>query len=331
MVTLEFLDDCCVHVTELAAVAFVEDEHDVLAIDFVCAVLADEYGELLYGGDDDACLRVFKLAFQHGGAGVAVGCAFLEAVVFLHRLVIQVLAVNHEQHLVDVLHAACQPCRLERCERLAAARCVPHVASAFYRSIFLVVCRDADLLQYAFRRGYLVRSHHEQQLFRCQHAILRQDVEQRVLGEERGGEVHQVGYHLVVPRRPEARKLKAVAGLLFPLLVAALACLGYVRGAGGVAVILRLRAVADDEQLHVLEQAAACPEALAVVAVDLVERFLDVNAPAFQLYVDERQAVHKNGHVVAVFPHAFLRRVLVDHLQRIIVYVVLVYQVNVFV
>ena len=314
MVTLEFLDDGGVHIPELAAVALVKDEHDVLAIDLVRAVLTDKYRQLLYGGDDDACLRVFQLAFQYGGAGVAVCRPFLEAVIFFHGLVIQVLAVNYEQHFVNVLHAACQACRLERGECLAAARSVPHVAATFYGAVFLVVGRNADLLQDAFRCGYLVRTHHEQQFFRCQHAIFCQDVEQRVLGKECGGEIHEVGDYLVVPRCPKARKLEAVAGLLFPLLVAPFACLGYVRGTGGVAVILRLRAVADYEQLHVLKQSTSCPEALAVVAVDLVERFLDVHAPAFQLHVDERQAVHEDGHVVAVFPHTTLRRILVDYL-----------------
>ena len=79
--------------------AFIEDEHEVLAIDLMRAVLADEYRQLLYGGDDDACLWVFQLTFQYGCVGVAVGCTFLEAVVFLHGLVVQVLAVHSNNTL----------------------------------------------------------------------------------------------------------------------------------------------------------------------------------------------------------------------------------------
>ena len=113
VITLEFLYNGCVHISELASVALVEDKYDMLAIDFVRPVLANEHRELLYGSDDDACLRVFQLTFQHGSAGVAVCRPFLEAVVFLHGLVVQVLAVHHEQHFVNILHAACQPCCLE--------------------------------------------------------------------------------------------------------------------------------------------------------------------------------------------------------------------------
>ena len=48
MIAFEFLDDGGVHISELAAVAFIEDEHEVLAIDLMRAVLADEYRQLLY-------------------------------------------------------------------------------------------------------------------------------------------------------------------------------------------------------------------------------------------------------------------------------------------
>jgi hypothetical protein len=79
--------------------------------------------------------------------------------------------------------------------------------------------------------------------------------------------------------------------------------------AHGVAVVLGQRAVADDEQLHVLEQAGARPEAVALVAVDLVEGLADVHAPALQLDVHHRQAVDQHGHVVAVgAPPAATRR-----------------------
>ena len=39
MIAFEFLDDGGVHISELAAVAFIEDEHEVLAIDLMRAVL----------------------------------------------------------------------------------------------------------------------------------------------------------------------------------------------------------------------------------------------------------------------------------------------------
>ena len=48
MVVLKCCGNRGVHISKLAAVAFIEDEHEVLAIDLMRAVLADEYRQLLY-------------------------------------------------------------------------------------------------------------------------------------------------------------------------------------------------------------------------------------------------------------------------------------------
>ena len=67
-----------------------------------------------------------------------------------------------------------------------------------------------------------------------------------------------------------------------------------------VRVVLGQRAVADHEELDVLEQSGAGPEAVALVAVDLVERLADIDAAALQLDMHERQAVDEHRHVVPV-------------------------------
>ena len=102
-----------------------------------------------------------------------------------------------------------------------------------------------------------------------------------------------------------------------------------VLAAGGVGVVLRERAVADHEELDVLEQPGAGPEAVALVAVDLVERLADVDAAPLELDVHHRQAVDEDRDVVAV--RALRRRrpadlVLVDDLQPVVVDVRLVDQ-----
>jgi hypothetical protein len=103
--------------------------------------------------------------------------------------------------------------------------------------------------------------------------------------------------------------------------------------AHGVAVVLGQRAVADDEQLHILEQAAARPEAVALVAVDLVEGLADVHATALEFDVHHRQAVDQHGHIEAGGTRACRAHcwclVLIDHLQSVVVDVGLVDQVDV--
>jgi hypothetical protein len=83
-----------------------------------------------------------------------------------------------------------------------------------------------------------------------------------------------------------------------------------VLAAGGVRVVLRQGAVADDEELDVLEEAGPGPEAVALVALDLVERLPDVDPAPLELDVHHRQAVDQDCHVIAVraAPPAVTRR-----------------------
>ena len=113
VVFLERLRDGSVHVTELGAVAFVEDDDHVLAVDIVVFVACDEVRQLLNCGDDDGRIVVFQLLLQHGGRGVGVGSTLLEAVVLTHGLVVEVLAVDDKKDLIDMRKFASQLCGFE--------------------------------------------------------------------------------------------------------------------------------------------------------------------------------------------------------------------------
>ena len=47
-------------------------------------------------------VRILQLTLQDYGAGIAVGSTFLEAVVFLHGLVVQILTIYHKEDLIDI-------------------------------------------------------------------------------------------------------------------------------------------------------------------------------------------------------------------------------------
>ena len=105
--------------------ALVEDEDHLLLGDgfhlLLIGLVFQHRCQFLYRCDDELLLRVAacQLSAQDVGAGVAVGGAFLKAVVLLHRLVVQVLAVDDKHHLVDEVELRGQPCRLEGGQRLA--------------------------------------------------------------------------------------------------------------------------------------------------------------------------------------------------------------------
>ena len=165
MILLEILDDCLVHIAELATVALVKDDHNVLLVDLMPWIFLDKGRQLLDGGNDDMRFRVFQLAFQYRGVGIGVCCPLLETVILLHGLVVQVLAVYHEQHLVDIGQLRCQPCRFERSQRLAGTSGVPDVAAALDGAILFVVVGDLDAVQYPLGCRDLIWAHHHQHLF----------------------------------------------------------------------------------------------------------------------------------------------------------------------
>ena len=66
-----------------------------------------------------------------------------------------------------------------------------------------------------------------------------------------------------------------------------------------------------------------------MVAVDLIEGFLEVHTTLFEFHVNKREAVYKDGDIVAVGACAILYDILVDDLQAVAVDVVLVYEFDV--
>ena len=152
-----------------------------------------------------------------------------------------------------------------------------------------------------------------------------------MLSEECTGKIDQIGQHPVVCIRPVRGKFKAVAGLfLFRSAV-----LGVLDGivAGTVGVVLGICAVGDHENLHILVQAAARPERIPLIAVDLVERLPDGHPAPLQFHMNQRKAVDQNRHIVAVImPRTvcLLHLILVDDLQAVIVDVLFVDQRDIF-
>ena len=86
------------HISELAAVALVEDDDKIACRNAASGLsfCARKYASFWIVVMMISRVVVFHLPLQNGGAGVAVGRAFFKAVIFLHRLIVQVLAVYDE-------------------------------------------------------------------------------------------------------------------------------------------------------------------------------------------------------------------------------------------
>ncbi len=191
---------------------------------------------------------------------------------------------------------------------------MPDVSAALDRAVQFVVVGDMDLAQNTLRRHDLIGAHDEQQPVGTEYTISGQQIEQRMFGEERAAEPHQVGNRPVVGIGPPRGELEAVARL-FALGFVAVQCLLDVALACRIAVILGVGSVRYDEQLYIFEQPAACPETLPLVTVDLVESLPDVDAAAFQFDMHQRQTVYQYGNVVTIGTCTVVHLVLVDDLQ----------------
>ena len=103
--------------------------------------------------------------------------------------------------------------------------------------------------------------------------------------------------------------------------------------AGAVGVVLGVGAVGDHKKLHILKKAAARPKGIALIPFNLVKGLADGNASAFEFHMYHRQAVDKDGHVIAVvIPGTviFTKNILVDDLQAVVVNVLFIKKKDVF-
>src|SRR3989344_2269265 len=97
-----------------------------------------------------------------------------------------------------------------------------------------------------------------------------------------------------------------------------------------IAVILCVCAVLNNKQLHVFKKSCGSKKAFTLITIDLIEGFLNSNPAALKFYMHQRQAVYQYRHVIAVGALSLIRRVLIDHLQTIIVNIVLFEEVYIF-
>jgi len=290
--------DCLVIVTELRAVAFVEDEHHALMAQRLQTFLIVAFGivgrvapvtviqrqtQLLDGGDDDLVGVVVgqQPAHQGFGMGVLLDAIFLEAVEFLADLAIQVLAVHHEQAFVDVRVILEQGGGLERGQRLAAAGGVPDVAVA----AILV-----DAVHDGLHGIDLVRPHHQELLLAGhQHHVAADHLAQRALGQKFLGKAVEMRDLLVVRAGKLIDRQEALVGVETEM---AGVVVGEVPG---------IRAVADDEELDEAEQRLVVPVAgVSLVIDDLLHRPARADGQGLELDLHHRHAVDEQHHVVAV-------------------------------
>ena len=324
VVFLEFLGDFLVHLSELASVALIENQHHFFLVDVAIWVLLDKTRQLLNGSDDDLALATGYLFLQNACRRIAVSSTLLEPVILSHGLIVQILPVHHEHHLINIGQLGGQLGSLERGQRLARARRVPDVAACLYGTVQPGIVCHLDAVQKSFSGSYLIGAHCHQDILLCQHTEAGQNIQQRMAAEEGRREILQVVQQFVLGVTPVRSEFVAIAGSLSSCLSLAVLLLDVVV-ASGVAVVFGCRSVRDNEDLHKLKQCIVRPERLSSISVYLVESFFQQHPSALQFYMHQWQTVHQNADIISVLLSSAIYRVLIDNLRDIVVNIFLVY------
>ena len=189
--------------------AFVEDEDDafvaqrgqhflvgwlvvLFALFVALAGFIQRQAEFLNGGNDDLIGVVLgeQAAHQRSGVGVFLDAAFLELVEFLAGLAIEILAIHHEDALVNVVVFLEQGGGLEGGECLAAAGGAPDETIARV---------SLDALHDVFHLINLIRPHDHELLLACkQHHVAADGAAEVALLQKAIGEVIKMSDFLIV-------------------------------------------------------------------------------------------------------------------------------------
>ena len=84
-------------------------------------------------------------------------------------------------------------------------------------------------------------------------------------------------------------------------------------------------AIGDDENLDILKKTAGCPEAVSLIALDLVEGFPNGDTSAFKLNMNQWHAIRKDGYIITSVVSTCGFLILVDDLQLVVVNILFIY------
>ena len=204
---------------------------------------------------------------------------------------------------------------------------MPDVSTRLDGSLPLVQGSLTDTAQDTLGSGYLIRTHHHQVLIHRKHTILGEDIEQSPFSQESAGKVTYIEDKVVFCICPIAGELKRLRLRLDASFL--LVHLRHMGKACGIGIVFGFRSVADEENLYIIVESAPCPKGIPFVAVDLVERLFQRHSPALQFAMHQRKSVHQDSHIIAVGIFAPFGHILVEYLHMVVVYILLVDELDV--
>ena len=142
--------------------ALVKDDNHMIIKRLVALIALNKRVEFLDGRNDNFSVWVAQLPRQNPRASITIRCALLKLVVLFHRLVVEVFAINHEKHLINIIQLTRQLSRLKTRQRLTATCGMPNITASLNRTELFVICSNLDAIQNTLGRHDLVRAHYQQ-------------------------------------------------------------------------------------------------------------------------------------------------------------------------
>ena len=207
---------------------------------------------------------------------------------------------------------------------------MPDISSSVYGAVFLIVARGLDATEYLLCRDDLIRSHHEELSIDGEDTVLRQDREECMLRKKRLCKVYEISDRSIGMVCPPARKLEAITRF-FSLFARSRLLLLDMGESCRIAVVLRMSSIGYDEELDIFKKSARCPEALSLIAIDLVECFLYSDSSSLELDMYERESIHEDSDIIAIGPHTIIGGILIDDLECIVVDITLIEEIDIFI
>ena len=127
--------------TKLGAMALIENENDLFLINGQIVFTFHQIIQFLNCSDDNPVVILLYIPFQAGRAFRPVDTIRREPLVFFHRLIVKILAVNDKEYLVNKVQLGCQSCCFETGKRFSRACGMPDISTTFgCRPFFCLVC-----------------------------------------------------------------------------------------------------------------------------------------------------------------------------------------------
>ena len=193
---------------------------------------------------------------------------------------------------------------------------MPNITTSIQTALNMIVNRPSDLTDDTLARRNLVRPHNTHDIINTQNTIFCDNIQQRHPAKECLRKINQVGNPMVFCICPPGCKLKALMSMYGVI-------------ADSIGIIFRVRTVGNHKDLNILIQTATSPKRLTLIPVNLQICSFQRNAPALQLYMNNRQAVAQNCHIITIGMQAAIDLILIDDLKPIVMQILLINQPNI--